>query len=1167
MNEYEKTKQSIMDNLKTGQLYKPPVKQEPSMDDMLFEEGTSLKKDDLKKYEYLQPIREYMIERKGVDYKDKNEDAVVEDFVEHMRFFNANTISTAGEVRFISKADDKRKAKAKRAYQIYDQLGNVFVNDGLMGAVGGVWDYVSAAAVDPSNYLGIATGGIARAGALGTTAASKAAIRTLVRNTGAASFRSGATKEAAKEAAKAAGIEAARRAVKQGFSVKASGRLYEQVAKKVANEGRRGLAKAAMRGKESELKDLAAKRSLKYTVGLDASAAVLQDVMAQQVMLDVGAQDSFSALQSGFSALLGGVAGGAQMVAGKAKGASGLDSAPDVLKKVAEDVVDEATPLLSEKQSKRAAKILIKEVMDWNKKVESGSAYSNEAMPAQLIKNFLVGKDGKSGLALLFKEKGYKIGRETKHLSDLMTNVIRFLPQEELNTLNNYMQKSGIMIGDLSASNVKISDMLAYNISEAGKSLNALSQFRKVLDTSIVRSSDLLDDTLSQIETKEQIGKELKRVEGVKYAQSVWKRLLVSSPATTAINVAGFSQYFVGQTLADAFSYTGLFLKGMSQLSLGGQLGRVGAEESFRRAKALRQLQAQKMRNLLDPYTTHDAYMKFLDNNKDIQKILFETVAGGIERTSTRYGIDPNSKLFKQTEAVATAAGEITGVRIQDSFTKSQMFMTEMDKHLRLQKNTTLKEVLESGRETDIDDGIIQAALDTTLKSVFAKDYGTDDQLLKSVAKIVENFSNLPAIGTILPFGRFFNNVVATSYQWSLFGGIGTTYSVASRIVRKGKAEGITITETEALARSLVGTSTLLLAMQYDKERQKKGLGMFEVEGAGGSIIDAKNTFPFSVFLAAGRVGNLANLNFINPDKETSKVPPEAIQELLTQVAVGQFSKDVEFANDLNNVLDVFLNADEAARGANLNAFSKLAGNMVAGVTRPIDAVNKIAGFAFGTDTAKDVRQAEGFDVFTQSATKYMDNILEAFTDKTDAITGEELRVATREGELYDANPFARIFGLTIKPGKTATEKAYSMAEMFPWTANERTKIPAYDRAFNELIAPVLERRVQKLLDNKEFKDSNINAKRKALRDLVSTTKSELRKVMTSGALGQDNMKLRLASKIMGKPREIRMDAQKLINKTHGVTGTPKELEYKELHLLLSAIEYLTDIYEEVGKI
>ena len=47
-------------------------------------------------------------------------------------------------------------------------------------------------------------------------------------------------------------------------------------------------------------------------------------------------------------------------------------------------------------------------------------------------------------------------------------------------------------------------------------------------------------------------------------------------------------------------------------------------------------MQGQKFRNLLDPYTTHNEYRKFLakDENKDIKKILFETYAGGVDQST-----------------------------------------------------------------------------------------------------------------------------------------------------------------------------------------------------------------------------------------------------------------------------------------------------------------------------------------------------------------------------------------------------------------------------------------------------------------------------------------------------------------------------------------------------
>ena len=46
-------------------------------------------------------------------------------------------------------ADDDAKARAGKAYQVYDKLGNVFVNDGLYGAVSGVGDYLGAVASSP----------------------------------------------------------------------------------------------------------------------------------------------------------------------------------------------------------------------------------------------------------------------------------------------------------------------------------------------------------------------------------------------------------------------------------------------------------------------------------------------------------------------------------------------------------------------------------------------------------------------------------------------------------------------------------------------------------------------------------------------------------------------------------------------------------------------------------------------------------------------------------------------------------------------------------------------------------------------------------------------------------------------------------------------------------
>jgi hypothetical protein len=605
------------------------------------------------------------------------------------------------------------------------------------------------------------------------------------------------------------------------------------------------------------------------------------------------------------------------------------------------------------------------------------------------------------------------------------------------------------------------------------------------------------------------------------------------------------------------FNSSTLAIKGVGQLAYNPK----AAEETFRQARALTAIQGQKIRNLLDPFTTHDEYMKFLDKNSDIQKILFETLSGGVEGTSKRYGIDPNSKVFRNVEAVTTAANQITGVRVQDSFTKSQMFMTELDKYLRVEKNTTLKEALLSG--APIDENALGAALDGTLRSVFSKDYtknqeGVGRELLETTAGLAEKFSNTPGLGTILPFGRFFNNVLATAYQWSPLAAPEQLGKFMKRTIKK---EGTDLTEREAFARMTVGTAAIYAAAEYDTERREKGLAYNEIEVGGGTIIDARNTFPFSLFLAAGRIFNMK--------RNGEEVPRELLQELGTQVAVGQLARDVQFGNDINNILDVMFNADEGARGASLEAGYKVAGNLLAGATRPLDAVNKIVGFAMGTDTAKDVRQAEGVNMLSQSATKYIDNILEAFIDKTDTITGEELRIATREGEIYDANPFARIFGITVKPGRTASEKAYSMAEMFPWEANERSKLPAYDKALNGMLAPALERKTQQLINSPMFKEANLTGRRRMLKQVMKDAKKEIRGLMEEGYGGADNMRLRLASKAgrAGGSKEIRREAAKIMKQQHGVTGSLEDYNFAEIDLFIEYAEYLKEIYDESAKL
>ena len=1197
-----------------------PVQRDNTEFDEMFEpdnrKGEKLKKDDLYRRDRLNKIRQYMISKKGATYRDADRETVVEDFVDSMRRFNSNIVATAGEARFIGKADEDTKVIAKEAYDLYDSLGNVFVNDGVFGAVDGVKDYILSIASDPTNYVGLATGGLGKAGALGVSTASKSAIKNAVAAAARKAAQSGATKEAAEKAGLDAAEAMTAKLAGSGYTQASMTRAADSAAKtaraKIKFEAAQKAAKqATIEGGEVVLEKglmkpnvvkfgtkRAAKKAVLQTTAIDSLLAGYQDVAIQDIYLDIGAQDKYSAMQTGLSLTLGGVGGGLHFAFGKFDGISGLAEAMDsarssargeefplkrfkaakeTLKKLKKNnapnpeikkqqrLVNKlqreaiGKPLLAKEAVDRAATEMQGAIKSWSEKVRSGKealarGEGNQIMPESLLSQIMLGytqadkADSKGpmkigGLAKIFNENGVKFSKKTK-VSDVMTNLLQYMPEEELKVLSKLFKKeTSIDLGSTASLPVELGDIIAATTSGAGSTLSVMASVRRATDAGVVSGNEILSKTLASKEVRDTLEEEgilgvTKKVKVGAYAQNIWKRLLVSSPATTAANVAGYAQFFAGQGVADLFASGQLGIAGVAAAGVGNTKL---SKELFRQSRVYRDVQTQKMKNFLDPMSTYESFMGLMDelgDNKQVKGLLFETIGGGVERTAERYGMSMDSGILQKSEVFADAAMTITGVRVQDVFTKSQMFMTELDKYVRLKhEDTTLIDVLKSGDLTKLDDDVIGGAVDTTLRSVFSKDYTGDDQYLGFAAKFVEQASNTPLLGTVIPFGRFMNNVVATAYQWSPLSFVG----VASRIVKKEPG----IKTNEAFARSLVGSSALVMAMQMDDERQKKGLSVNEVE-VSGTVIDVRNVFPFSLFLAVGRGANLSL-------KKGEAIPPELREEILNQLAIGQVARDAQFGNDLFNVFDFFTGSGD--RRAELDGLYKSLGNIAAGATRPLDAVNRAVGFLADNDIAKDVRQAEGFDKFTQSSTKYFDNIIEALIGETDTLTGENLRVSSREGDIYDANPLARILGLNIKRGKTSTEQAYTLTELQSWKQDQRSNIPAYDRIFNGTLAPVLEKRMQRLLKSKNFKEGDLEYRRGRVKYELKKARDEIRKhfdiVGTTGYM--DQQRYRAST----KGTKLQQSKAMKYMKSLGVNADLKDFNFRELKTYESYIDHL----------
>lgn len=1161
-----------------------------------------LKKKDLYRYENLNKIREYMARSKGKNFDKADDEELVEGFMNHMRNWNTNTIGTAGEVMFVTRGSQEDKLAAKNAYDLYDSLGNVFVNDGVYGAVDGVKDYIFSAIKDPTNYLGAATAGIAKLGTFGVSQAGKDLIKKSIQRATMEAARSGATREAAKKAGQEAGDVMARKLTTAGVKG-ASAEARKAEAARLARQ--EVILKASQEAKDAFVKNRIKKAGY-WTVGstatLDGAIAAWQTDSIQDIYLDVGAQEKYSTSMTALSAGLGVVGAGFYAIGSSFRGASGLGDAYaegsvtsrvlqrtsksiENLKKQLEAVGNKegttskkylaikdrikelqkrniGDPVLKKEVNAKATKALKKAFDSWADKVEygrlKGTIVDNELLgridiPETLVKNMLIGEDGKGGLVKVLKEEGVSISRKTP-VADVITNLIRYMPEEDLQRYSKAMyNETSIHLGDFDRLAVDIGDLLAADASRAGSTLSVWSQVQRAVDAGTIVGTKTLDSALKNKELQDAANKELKDMKKSKpfaYGQSIWKRLLVSSPSTTSANVMGYSLFSAGNSVAELLNGATFYLAGA-----GTGFGTTKtSRELFRKGNVYLAIQKQKMQNLMDPFTTHDTYMKMLDEHKDLRKLLVDTTGMGVEQSIERFGFDPSNKIVNQIDRWTTAANTITGVRVQDTFTKSQMFMTELDKFLRLKKDTTLQDVLRSGNTKIIDDDVIGGAIDSTLKSVFSKDYTGNDQMLSTAARTVENISNTPGLGFVLPFGRFMNNVVATAYQWSPLSLVG----VASNIAKK---EGDAISNTQIMSRALTGLAGYKLAYDYSQQQEKDGLAYNEIRTKEGNIIDVRNVYPLSAFLAIGRYASLTMKGEMGGVKEP-------IEDVLAQLAIGQVARDMQFSNDLLAASDYITRVVSGEGGGSAmqgkEAAGKLLGNITAGATRPLDAINRAVGFIAENDYSKDPRQGRGGQVFLQQSTKYMDNIIEALADQFDAetpkLTGDELRVATREGRLYDANPLSRIFGVTVQRGKTAAEKIYSMAELKTWTADQRSQIPKYDRVFNQMLAPILEVEASQLLKDKRFLEGGAKYRRGRVENVLK----EARKIVTTTLNNPKNSsniereRYRAATKGTKEQKATAMEMMR----GQGVDADLRDFTYTELQMYKSYIEYLEMLAE-----
>jgi len=290
------------------------------------------------------------------------------------------------------------------------------------------------------------------------------------------------------------------------------------------------------------------------------------------------------------------------------------------------------------------------------------------------------------------------------------------------------------------------------------------------------------------------------------------------------------------------------------------------------------------------------------------------------------------------------------------------------------------------------------------------------------------------------------------------------------------------------------------------------------------------------------------------------------IQAFNQQIAIGQAATDVQFGNDISRILTLAFNADPEFTGRLPTMFEgamSTLGNIGAGFTRPLSLLNTLTGYAIQETTPYDVtplvdrRLARGgFEKFSLNSSRYVDNIIEGILSKVNGETtliGEEKRVASREGSIFDPSPYRSATGQRVKQPRTFANIVFGMVDKPEWKTGMYTGVPEFDNFANQVLAPVIESEAELLLKDERFVKGNSDYKRKRVNQMMGDVKSTLRKYLTAVPETEGGLLYR-RKKLDGKPKAD-------LKRAREITGIKDvkliDMSEHEIAQLEAALEYI----------
>ena len=772
----------------------------------------------------------------------------------------------------------------------------------------------------------------------------------------------------------------------------------------------------------------------------------------------------------------------------------------------------------------------------WREKVNAGKNLAVGDYGDTFFEEMLLGNEDKGliGLAEVMYEQGftYTPRYSGDKVSNFVSDVIKEAdPQDIKNFLTDFEEMTGITMYTSKEAGIdkKLRDFtpadfskaFAYWASKRGEGLGAISRLNRIITGERdVRNTTFSDFTQSMFDTglaqkKSAEGSSLFRgklkdvdlafgAEGIKAGQNRIVRMLVSAPSTSYLNLVGWG----AATAINSATDVGMGLlfagKGLGQKLLQNE----NAGESLRIAGAYLRANKQKIRNMLDPNMTYDAFKSISIKNPDAMRELVRVLPGGIEdidKVLKQSGFNPDETIGGAVSEKVVDFGQfISFVKMQDVFTKSQEFIYQLDKNLDITYGKSFSEFFKDPNaarlmnEKKYKQAVARATYETQ-KAIFSLSY-KDDTTIGELAGFVENFRNTPGVGLLAPFGRFFNNTVAFSMDMTGISFIQKLASPASQ-TRSAKELGL---------RGAIGLGFIGTMIQDEQIYREQGLGPFQrIDPETGGIADEKFNFPTSHFKAGARILSYA--------AEGKKPPEGEVKQISDIIGINQLTRQLNqtvdgFGNSVNKVISGDISIIEGVA----NTFGGIASQVVSGTTRFIDPYNALVGLGIRRDKYKHVDRKQGSKTIN-NALRYMDQFIAATVgdlqqEKFSASIGDirsdaSKQLAYREVELTDT---AKILNIIGRPN---------------YLADKRTKIAVAGNRYNEIFHDTVEVLAGDLLRREAFKKGKIEGsgstqlevRTKLVNNIFTEAREITKYLMETGAESLSDMQLQKLLDLEGK--------------------------------------------------